>query len=324
MKDESKKKEDLTKQKQEPTSKIIESDKEYAPEKEQEDDKEVSKPSEKDNLVKTLMSSTDDLLFILDKESRFLDIYQPPNKQELNLKPEIFIGKSFKDVLPFHIVKMLEKALYKAIYNGTVQVFDFPMIISEKEMWFKANVSLRKDKSGEYEGFAVVCSDITHNKKMEKELGKLNAELEQKLKERTAELAFVNKRLRKMLDQQKNIEEDILLKNQLLSNSSEGSVIVKASNSMIVETNSKFDTMFGYKRGEMTGMNFNSIYANQQQIISNEIRESLNEFGSWHGESKCLKEDGSVFLCFATITPFRHSQLGTIWLAMFADLTKRL
>lgn len=116
--------------------------------------------------LKSIISSID-LVFILDKEGIFIGYYQPRKRSDLYVPPEVFIGKSFKKVLPPHVVKLLDDAIKKVVTTSTVQQFDYPMDIADKELWFNAKVSMCKDSYDKFAGTIVVVRDITKRKQVE-------------------------------------------------------------------------------------------------------------------------------------------------------------
>ena len=151
---------------------------------------------ESEEKLRSTISSMDDLVFVLDKDGIFLDYYQPPSKPELYVPPEVFIGKSFKEVLPPHVVKSMGAAINAVAAVDTVQQFDYPMQVADEELWFNAKVSARKDSLGKFNGATAVVRDITARKRAEEELRKAHDELERRVWERTKELEKSNQELK--------------------------------------------------------------------------------------------------------------------------------
>ncbi|MDM8523710.1 ATP-binding protein [Desulfococcaceae bacterium HSG8] len=120
--------------------------------------------------LRSTISSMDDLVFVIDKNGIFLEYYQPPGKPELYVPPEVFIGNSFKEVLPPNVARLLETALRVAEDTGAVQQFDYPMEIGNEERWYTAKISMRKDSRDEFAGITAVVRDINERKLAEEKL----------------------------------------------------------------------------------------------------------------------------------------------------------
>ena len=132
---------------------------------------------ESEERLRSTLSSMDDLVFVLDKNGVFINYYQMSSKRELYAPPELFLGKSFKEVLPPHVAKSLQSAFNTVITTDTVQKFSYFLEITDEKSWFDAKISKRKDSSGEFDGVTIVARDITEQKQAEEELARQTREL---------------------------------------------------------------------------------------------------------------------------------------------------
>ena len=186
--------------------------------------------------LRSTIASMDELIFILDKNGVFLDYYQPVNKAELYIPPETFIGKSFKEVLPLHMVTALEQAINAAISSGIVQQFDYALEIADNLLWFSANVSVRTDGKGDFAGVTVVARNITKRKQAEEAL-------------QTSE------------EQYRNLVETM----------NEGLVIFNIID-RITYVNNRYCHMFGYTREELVGYPITRILdVTNRQVFNKQI-----------------------------------------------------
>ncbi|MCP4109973.1 MAG: HAMP domain-containing protein [Desulfobacteraceae bacterium] len=87
---------------------------------------------------------------------------------------------------------------------------------------------------------------------MADKLKKSYAELEEKVRIRTRELAEANRELKKEISEHMRTEEELRLHAQALDNMLEGVNIVKADNGVFIYTNPALDNMFGYEKGLTT------------------------------------------------------------------------
>ena len=52
------------------------------------------------------------------------------------------------------------------------------------------------------------------------------------------------------------------------------------------------------------------------------IRE-LQTKGTWRGEIRNVKNDGSILWCSANLSAFTHSEMGEVWISIYSDISKR-
>jgi len=98
---------------------------------------EMIESSEK--MLKGAISSMSDLVFIFDKEKKFIYHHSPKNSI-LYSDPEFFIGKKISQVMPKKIVDSFDKAFEQA-KKGAVTDFNYSLKINKLEMDFNARIS---------------------------------------------------------------------------------------------------------------------------------------------------------------------------------------
>jgi PAS domain S-box-containing protein len=128
---------------------------------------------ESEERLKTIFSSLDDLVFVLDKNGVFMDYFQPSKLSEVYVPPREFLGKPYREIMPPTVVKLMEDAEEKLLATNEVQQFDYPLSIGGKKLWFSAKVSVREDNAGNFAGYTLVARNITERKKAEKEIMRL-------------------------------------------------------------------------------------------------------------------------------------------------------
>ena len=132
---------------------------------------------ESESRLKSIISSMDDLVFTLDKNDNFVDFFQSPKKTDLYVSPEVFLTKSFKEVIPLDVANQFEDVINLVKTTKVVQQLDYSLEIGGKVLWFNAKVSLRKNNLGKFDGTTVVVRNITDRKLMEEELKKSHEQL---------------------------------------------------------------------------------------------------------------------------------------------------
>ncbi|HUN54801.1 MAG TPA: PAS domain S-box protein [Smithella sp.] len=148
----------------------------------------------------------------------------------------------------------------------------------------------------------------------------------QLLEELTGDLAFGIVTLRARAERER-AEEQLRLTDEIMRNVSEGIILIQANNGVILQTNPKFDAMFGYGAGELTGQNISIVNAPRDEKrpdqIAGEIIVSLTETGKWSGEVYNRKQDGTYFWCYANVSAFDHPSHGKLWVSVHTDITER-
>ena len=81
----------------------------------------------KEEKQKAILSSMDELLFVLDNDGKFIDYYQPSNKHLLYLPPDDFLGKSYRELFPEDIVLSTENAINLLKISGKLQQFEYSL-----------------------------------------------------------------------------------------------------------------------------------------------------------------------------------------------------
>ena len=122
--------------------------------------------------LRLIISSMDDLVFVLDKNGIFTDYFQPSKIPDLYVPPEKFIGKSFRKILPPSVVKLFDGAINVMLTTNSSQQFDYCLELKGDVRWFNAKVSMWKDNSGRFLGTVAVVRDITERKQAEEALQK--------------------------------------------------------------------------------------------------------------------------------------------------------
>lgn len=129
------------------------------------------------------------------------------------------------------------------------------------------------------------------------------------------------------ITERKRAEEGLRLKNQIFETIAEGVNLIRASDGVIVYTNSKFEKMFGYDTGELIGKHISVVNApdgpNTPGDKAEEIMRSLSEKSIWRGEIKNIRKDRTILRCFVIVTTFEHPEFGKVWISAHTDITER-
>jgi rsbT co-antagonist protein RsbR len=112
---------------------------------------------------RALLNALPDLMFLQHRDGTYLD-YQSPNDQ-LYAPPEVFLGKTMKEVLPSDLAQRFEAAIELALDSESLQVLEYSLPIGETISYYEARIS-----SVDTDQVLVLIRDITERKRTEEQL----------------------------------------------------------------------------------------------------------------------------------------------------------
>jgi len=121
-------------------------------------------------------------------------------------------------------------------------------------------------------------------------------------------------------------EQELKFQGEIFRNLSEGVVLVRTSDRQIVYANRRFEQLFGYAAGELTGELVQIVIApaeRDQAEVAAEIHAALSADGAWSGELHNIRKDGSTFWCWANVSTFEHVEYGEVSVTVLTDITER-
>lgn len=125
---------------------------------------------QKEGWIRTLISSMDDLVFVLDKNYVFKEYFQKPSDL-LYVPPEHFVGKHFFNVgLPLETANIIKIALDKCVESKNSQKVEYSLDFPQGKLWFDLRVSCVFDNNNNISDIICVARDITNQKKIELEI----------------------------------------------------------------------------------------------------------------------------------------------------------
>ncbi|MFC2048592.1 PAS domain S-box protein [Elusimicrobiota bacterium] len=128
------------------------------------------------------------------------------------------------------------------------------------------------------------------------------------------------------ITERKNADDELRLQSTIMIHMDEGVNLVRLDDGIIVYANPKFETMFGYSQGELTGKHVsivNDPFEKDPKEKAEEILGILNKSGEWHGEIKNIRKDGTLFWSSANVTILDHPEYGKITISIHSDITER-
>ena len=151
------------------------------------------------------------------------------------------------------------------------------------------------DQSGQVKHMAILGTDITERKQAEEEIRSLNAELEQRVIERTAQLQTANKQLESELAERKRAEEALRESEERFRRLSEAAfeAIIIHDGGILLSANNQYSEMFGYEPEELLGKQVMPLTIAPDAIET--VKKEIATGGVGPYESIGLRKDGTRF-----------------------------
>ncbi len=149
---------------------------------------------EQEAFFRLIAENMGDMVAVLDLEGRRL--YNSPSYQILFGDPEALMGTdSFAEIHPDDRDKVRE-VFMETVRTGHGHRADFRFVLPDGRVrYMESQGGVIRGTDGLVERVVVVSRDVTERKQMEDEIHQLNAELEERVRQRTAELANANQEL---------------------------------------------------------------------------------------------------------------------------------
>lgn len=144
----------------------------------------------RESLLDTVFQVLPDLFFILDADGTIRD-YRASRNDDLYVPPERFLDHRMQEILPSLAAAIFVDNLARLAREGHLISYEYCLPMARGERWYEARLSQWPETAQ----LILVVRDITERKRIENEVLRLNAELEERVQTRTAELAAINKEL---------------------------------------------------------------------------------------------------------------------------------
>lgn len=213
---------------------------------------------EQKNLL-SIINSIDEQFFILGLDGSFIRYYQNPDKADLFLSPDKFLGKHFSDLFPIEASEKLQKAINEVEDYGQTKSFEYSMDVDGKEKIFKVKLSKLDASDGKFFGFLLGIRNVTEKRKQED----LLAENEQKYK-------------------------------AIFAQSTEYVFLADIDTKRILEANRSVRNLLGYSKDEIKDLTLYDFLVVDQEDIYRRITDVLQKHSYYIGEKKFRRKNGSI------------------------------
>ncbi|OQA91088.1 MAG: Aerobic respiration control sensor protein ArcB [Elusimicrobia bacterium ADurb.Bin231] len=128
--------------------------------------------SAREERIKSLLESMQDLVFVLDDKFIFQSYHQPAS-DKLFIQSKEFVGKHFNEVgFPEPALSKIKSGLEKTLNSGQVSQIEYWLDMPHGRLWFDMSVSPYRPYSGKILGVTCVVRDITLRRQAEEEMKK--------------------------------------------------------------------------------------------------------------------------------------------------------
>jgi PAS domain S-box-containing protein len=184
------------------------------------------------------------------------------------------------------------------------------------------SLSVLKNHKGRVIGSVGVVRDITQRKMMELELQIAHEKLEQRVKERTAEILKSNELLKQEINERKKAEWNLKIKDSAIASSINAIVFVDPTGD-VTYVNPSFLNMWGYdSEKEILGRPAVKFWHRKGLYV--EVMEATFDKGGWVGELVAEKSDGALFDAQLSANVVKDEEKNPIcMMASFIDITAR-
>jgi len=149
--------------------------------------------------LRALIDNATDFIFSIGEKYEVIAM-NPAAARLLGKTVEQVLGKSIFDVYPKEIATMFSENVRAVLQTGKSKSIDEKVVVAGNELWINTRLEpLLDDKSRVY-AVTGVARDITERKRLEDEIQRYSAHLEQLVFERTKKLAESERRFRELSD----------------------------------------------------------------------------------------------------------------------------
>nr|MBC8503587.1 PAS domain S-box protein [Chloroflexota bacterium] len=252
--------------------------------------------------LRSLLDSVPDVIFVKDPEGVYLKSNQA--YEALGWHEKELVGKTDHDLYPQELAERYREADAEVMAKGElIKYEDWKDYPDGRRILFETVKTPYRGPDGEVIGVIGISRDITAHRQIEEEVRTLNVELEERVRQRTAELT----------------------KFSLAIEHSPASVVITNKNGAIEYVNPKFTEMTGYVSDEAIGKNPRILKSGEHPAeFYKELWETVISGHEWSGEICNLRKTGERYWELGSISPILNDR-GEIthFVSVREDITDR-
>lgn len=210
------------------------------------------KIEEQNTKLNAIIDAVPDLIFISDKDGNYVESLNKKNKNLLYPSDKI-VGANVRDVFDAKTTQLHLSKIRECIETKEVISYEY-CDSKNKKFFYDANVVYLDENH-----VLRFVRDITLKKLYEQEILDLNVNLENKIVERTLQLAKSNQILLKEIDERKIAEKALSIKTQELENFFSVALdllCIADTSGKFIKLNKAWENILGYTVADLENMNF--------------------------------------------------------------------
>jgi PAS domain S-box-containing protein len=255
-------------------------------------------------LAERVIDDSPDGVIAFDRDCRYV-VWNAAMERLSGVPAENTLGRVAFELFPFIVETGEDRCFREALAGRSTSSFDRPYVIPEtgRSGFYEARYAPLYGPRGDVIGGVGIVRDVA---------GIVRQVTEQVRAERDAAAAH------------QRAERALKLQALVLERMGEG-VTVANEYGTIVYTNPTTDRMFGYGPGELAGRHITVLTthpARENALTAAEVVDRLRVDGSWHGEWRSVRKDGTVFYTETRITTL-DVEGRPHWFCVQEDVTER-
>ncbi len=273
---------------------------------------------ETQELLERMFSAMDLMVAYMDRDFNFIRVNRAYAEAD-GREPPFYVGKNHFDLFP--------NAENQAIFRRVVETGEPYAVLAKPFVYIEHpergvtywdwNLQPIKATEGPVTGVVLSLVNVTERVRAEEAIRQLNAELERRVTDRTAELQAE-------IAEHQRAEVRIRLQVTALESAGNG-VVITDRNGTIEWVNPAFTQLTGYTREEAIGQNPRILKSGRQDpSVYRELWARILSGKTWRGEITNRRKDGGLYVEEMTVTPVRQPN-GEIshFVAIKQDVTQR-
>ncbi len=238
---------------------------------------------ESESYLRGILKNSTAVIYLKDIEGRY--IFVNSRFEDLfHVKSEELAGKTDYAVFPREISDAFRANNRKVLEAGVPLKLEEVALHDDGEHTYISSKFPLFGPDGAPYAVCGISTDITERKRMEEELKELNESLEQRVAERTTELAKMNEDLLAEIAERKHAEEALRESEEkyrrLIETASDAIFVADAETGIILDANKRAEELIGLPTDEMVGMHQTQLHTKEDvERYKKLFKDAVNEGG---------------------------------------------